>query len=274
MKWKALIFVLLSGISAGCSKNPVDIPTIGSMDSTMGSVPVPFDYDGLMGTKASYLYPACISPVTGVLITDRERRILRDSMQVIVIDNKVWNTATFLSSNGHIGAYGGDVRLNNIALTYDPPHAFYMNSDPALWIATGTNTWSATGNAHVPAISQVPDTTFPQFTGSLPDTITISGNFTFTFDNSNLHHANAAYLIVYDSNMRLTHTNLAGPSGGTVSYDFGNRPPINSWLWIGNQRYYGVWMEVVCYNYEIHTFSGKSFAFVRQSRLLKNVVVR
>lgn len=274
MKWKQAIIILLSGISAGCSKSPADILPPVPVDSSVGSLPVPFDYEGLMGTKETRLYPSYISPITGVFITDREQRILQDSAQTISIYNKIWNTASFLGNNGVFGFYGGDVRLNSVSLVYDPPHAFYMNSDTALWLPAGTNTWSTTGNAHVPAINQVVDTTFPQFTGSLPDTITVGSNFTFTFDNTNLQHADAAYLIVYDSNMRLTYTNITGPSGGTVSLNFGARPPVNSWLLIGNRRYYGVWIQVVCYNYEVHQFNGRSFAFVRQRRLLKNVVVR
>ncbi|WP_118974004.1 hypothetical protein [Taibaiella koreensis] len=275
MKTKHVIVLLLSGLFfAGCSKKQADILPPEPVDSTVGDVPIPFDYDGLMGTKPNLPYPTYISPVTGVFIADRERRILRDSTSMVVIEDKMWNTATFRGTNGRIGTYAGDVQLNGVSLLYDPPHAFYMNTDPLLWHAAGSNTWSAAGNAPISAISQLVDTTFPQFTGTLPDTIPASSNFSFTFDNSNLRHANSAYLTVYDSNMRLVYTNIVGPSGGTVACNVGAPPLTNSWLWIGNRRYYGVWIQVVCYNYEIHQFGGRSFAFVRQSRLLKNVVVR
>lgn len=275
MKWNQIIIIIVFfGVSAGCSKNPADIPTPDPTDSSIGKIPIPYDYEGHIGTRAYHPYPAYIGPATGVFIVDRERRILRDSTLTVSIEDKVWNTAAFLGANGIGGANGGDVQFNNASLVYSPPHIFYMNTDASLWNATGANTWSVTGNAHIPAISQVIDTTFPRFTGSLPDTMTINSNFTFTFDNSNLQHANGAYLIVYDSNMRFVNTNLAGPSGGTVSYNYGAAPPVNSWLWMDNKKYYGVWIEVICYNYETHQFNGKPFAFVRQSRLLKNVVVK
>lgn len=285
------ILVATAGLFTACKKDHNTTP----LYSSPRTIYVPM-YDD---TTLYYLFtspsvvlsgPSPITDIDGLLLTNNIVMHLSDSTGNSGGSfSRSWALARFWDSTAYndvnYWTNAWNVSLNNVNIPWDTAQFSlnnYLRQDVTntLWNWNGNNQWNISGSNMTPAVSQSINGNMPQFTGPVPDTISVHGTISFTFDASNTIDADSAYFFVYDNGASISSaiggiSHVVGTNGGTASISFANTPGLaNGRYLIRSQYYTGALLMIVLYQHEIHTLNGKQIAFVKQRQLLRNVYVK
>lgn len=257
------LFTLLVAV-ASCHKDGGSAQRL-SMGIPSGDHPAVIN---LMGSYANVPLPSSVPNVWGVFIADRYVAALLDTGGVSSQIDLKWEEAVFSKING-FDQNVNSVYINGVSLGW---YAIsYLNPDSTgIWNDNIFNDWIASGNNNDTLVAEHIDGAFPEFTGVLPDTVSVNDTFSYTLNASDFQNADSAYIWL-QGNSELLGSNVVNTGGGTISI-----PSLqilgNQYYVYNNHVYYGGWLRLVVYKHVIGTYAGKSFAFVKQKEVLKQVV--
>jgi len=212
------------------------------------------------------------SPVTawGVFLSVYLESGMKDTSGTLQYYYNSWAEALFSNGDGTGFSHPRSVSINNEQM--DLKGNYYLSTD--LLRLGALNHWEAASSSEVPEISQNVMASFPDFSGSFPDTISRNAGFSYTFNQQNTKNGDSAYVIIY-SNGKLVRSNTASVKNGVVKITSAQLSGIsNGYFNLNGNIFYGALVERVIYSMAFNSFSDKQFAFVNQRESLGKVVLK
>ncbi len=129
---------------------------------------------------------------------------------------------------------------------------------------TGSN-WNVGGASSVPAFSYNHTASFPDYTGSLPDSIVRSSGLTISLSGK-VSNADSVILVIAAGSTSIVRTVAGSASSVTVSSgDHAGLPVITNKSAI---------VEIVPYRVSTSTHSGKTYAFIKEFAATKSINIQ
>jgi hypothetical protein len=246
----AFVFALMA---ASCNKEETPDPTPPITDSTDTS-------------KTAPSFTPSIADINGSMVALQTKTTVTQSG--FSVDSKVETATAVFYSTGTTLVDAGTVSVNGFDLTKQTNNSYLKTPSAtstalSLNFPTGAN-WSVSGNSNVSAISYAHGTTFPEYTGDVPTSITKANGLSFNFNSSNVKYADSVYVFIATSN-GTTFIKAFGANAGSVSISASelSNLPTNS-----NSS---AFLEVIPVTYTVQNISGKRYAFIKEQACVKNV---
>jgi hypothetical protein len=214
--------------------------------------------------------------VSGVLVTCRYFGTPVDTSVHINVYNRNWEAALFANSTGDSLTSAGTVSINGTPLNDGPygsitGNMYFHRDTTIMWNDSTVNQWTVSGGRDIPAFIATINGTYPSFTGTLPDTISKTTDFSFTFNASNAFNADSAYVLIYSRFYGdPVKSKVVSAAGGVVSIPFNYFSSFtNGYMSLNEFKLTPVYsgggsIAVVLLKQSIQTFGGKKFAFIQQ----------
>lgn len=184
--------------------------------------------------------------------------------------NYQWVSADFYDATGNSAPNAGSIKINNTTIPIRGSWYYLEDSLHTLWNESSSNTWDIAGGGTTPAIYYTAGGTLPDFTGTLPDTISSTNNLMITFNTTNTTNADLARISLWKSG------NV--PLSGIVNTINGSATiPATQVLALKN--YNGlhlndpVFLQITLISYVLQNFNNKPYAFAKTKTIVKNVVI-
>ena len=211
-----------------------------------------------------------ISNVWGIFIITRLENGMADTTDSSYYHYDGWQEVFFCGTDGtgFIGAKAVALNNSNISQT---GNIYFGDSK---WHTNSLNHWEVSGDSNIPPVSANMMDSYPDFSGSIPDTIFLNRGLTYTFNPSSIKDADSAFFLI--------HSNGHVVKSNTVSVNTGNVKPIllsqaqltnmrNEYFSIDNRIFRGGVLDMVLFKDTLETFGNKQFAFVSQRQILRKV---
>lgn len=176
--------------------------------------------------------------------------------------------ATFFSATGgSTMVYGGPVSVNSISLDTMSNNSYYKTATVGMTPSDldfdgGHANWSIGGSGSVPAFSYDYNSTFPTFSGTIPESITRSSGLTISL-GSNVSGADSVIVFIAKGSTSVTRTFAGSASSATIpASDLAAFPAVTDKSAI---------LEVVPYKVITRNQSGKTYAFVKEYAAVRYV---
>ncbi|RYE22855.1 MAG: hypothetical protein EOP51_12225 [Sphingobacteriales bacterium] len=180
-----------------------------------------------------------------------------------------YETAVATFTNGSTTLVdAGTVSVNGINLEKQTNNSYLKMATTGLTTAdlkysSGVD-WSVSGTGNIPTVSYKHGTNFPEYTGTVPTEITKANGLSFTFNTSNTMNADSVYVFVGASNGK-TFIKGYAPNAGTVKItasDLSGLPTVTDKT---------AYLEVLPVKFDVQSFSGKPFVFIKEQAIVRNV---
>lgn len=246
-----------------CDKDPVTtVPTIDTPKTTpTGAAPTPVTPqtgDGIWGAmialkmQFSYSNPQIPMPVT----TESQLGV-----------------ASFYDSDNGKGTLvdAGTVAVNGYDLEKQTNNSYMENATTGLTPSTldlgSTVKWEVAGGNGIPVINYSHSGGFPEYSGTLPTTITKANGLEIDL-GSKVSGADSVYVVIVASSKQIIKAYGANPAPAKAtisSSDLSGLPNVDD-----NTAY----LEVVPFTYDITTISSKRFAFIKETAVVTGVNIK
>lgn len=263
MKKLAIIFasvcIAFAASISSCKKDTTNVtttPTVTPTPTTTATptapAPTVSNVDGAMvSLKLDFAYNAGGFPVS------------------ITTENAL---ATFFASTGSTGTMvdAGTVSVNSIALEKQTNNSYYKTATvgmtpTSLSFGTTTSSWSVGGAGSVAAFTYNHSVTFPNYTGTMPDTVTRSSGITVTFTGK-VSNADSIIVMIAAGSTSILRTYPGTAASATISAaDLGALPVVSDNTGI---------IEVVPYRVTLKMEGTKNYAFIKQYAAVKNICIK
>jgi len=163
--------------------------------------------------------------------------------------------------------YGGAVSVNSISLDTTANNSYFKTATVGMTPSDldfegGHANWSIGGAGSVPAFTYNYNSTFPEYTGTVPESITRSSGLTISL-GSNISGADSVIIFIAKGSTSLTRTFAGSASSATISAsDLAAFPAVTDKTAI---------LEIVPYKLTTRTQSGKTYAFVKEYAAVRYV---
>ncbi|MFI4963546.1 MAG: hypothetical protein ACHP6H_06805 [Legionellales bacterium] len=214
--------------------------------------------------------------VSGILVTCRFSGTPIDTSGIAHIYSRNWEAALFANTTGDSLTNAGSVSLNatplsNLLYNTYTHESWYLHYDTTIiWNDSAVNHWAISGSSSIPPFTANINGIYPSFNGILPDTISKTTDFFYTFNSSNTTNGDSAYVLIYYDGWP-NQSKVVSANGGTATIPASRfSSATNRYIYLplyssGGPLYSGGgFIFVVIYNHSIQTFGGKRFAFVKQ----------
>ena len=166
----------------------------------------------------------------------------------------------------------GTVKVNTVALDKDANNTYTKTATAGqtpgdLGYSSGMQ-WTVTGNANFPAINRNVFTIAPDFTDSVPSTISRSSALSFTFNSTTTPHADSVYVVLITGNVnKIWH--FSG-TAGTVTI-----PASELSAFTATSTTSPGYIEVCPWNvmYTTEGLPTKNCVYIREKAIVKSVTV-
>lgn len=253
--------VLYTGVSAF-----VFAMMVASCNKEETPAPNPPNNDTTDTNQTTPTFTPTISDINGSMVALQTKTTVTQSG--FNVDTKVETAVAVFYSTGTTITDAGTVSVNGFDLTKQTNNSYLKTPSAtsttlSLNLPTGAK-WSVSGNSNVSAISYEHGTTFPEYTGDVPTSITKANGLSFNFNASNVKYADSVYVFIATSN-GTTFMKAFAANAGSVSISASelSNLPTNS----NNSAY----LEVIPVTYTVQSFSGKRYAFIKEQACVKNV---
>ncbi|MBX2904698.1 MAG: hypothetical protein KF744_01580 [Taibaiella sp.] len=176
--------------------------------------------------------------------------------------------ASFFSATGSTTMVdGGAVSVNSVTLEKQTNNSYFKTATVGMTPSDlsfdgGHSNWSVGGAGSIPGFTYDYNSTFPEYSGTVPETITRSSGLTITL-GSNLSGADSVIIFIAKDDKSITRTYAGSASSATISAaDLAALPAVTDKTAI---------LEIVPYKIKMQTISGKSFAFVKEYAAVRYV---
>lgn len=268
---KAILFAfLLATIISACKKS--------SQTTTLVTGPVlyiPHNLDSLLLTPSVGSAGPVISNVVGVFTSCRVSGELTDTTGAIYHYRRNWQNAILIDSVSS-ALVNGHALTPNIYRVWREVKA-YLNSydDGTVWNDATMNNWTINGIT-APSFSIDVAGTMPEFTGTLPNSVSTSSDFFYGFNSSNSEKADSAYFIIYTGGS-FAQSPCVSVNGGTAHIRasqfvmYSSSSLAGALTRVDGRIFHGRLMAIVLFNHTFHTIDGKRYVFVNQRIILHMV---
>ena len=200
----------------------------------------------------------------GALVSLRVGTTTIAAGQTFVVDIETAVAAFYNGTNTSTFLDGGTVKVNSNELTKNENNSYVYSSTTKLDLDfDGGSNWSVTGAGNVPAISYNHTNTFPNYTGTLPTTITKSEGFSLDLTGK-VTGADSVYVFVASGDK--SFIKHLGPNPGNVTISATDIADLA----LSTTGF----VEVIPFNYRIETISGKQIAFVKEYAAVSTVEIK
>lgn len=159
----------------------------------------------------------------------------------------------------------GDVSINSNKLTKAENNSYTklatIGMTPASLDLDGDNNWSVAGKNGVSALTYNYTAAFPDYTGTIPSTVTKSSGV--SIDLSSVTNADSVYVFIASGNTSVLKRYSQNVGNVTISAsDLSILPASTTAL-----------MEVVPFRTTVRTINGKDYAFIKERAAVKTITI-
>jgi hypothetical protein len=205
--------------------------------------------------------------ISGALISIKMAyKVVQSGFEVPV--NTEIGTAVFYSAPGSATMVdAGTVSVNTYSLDKAANNSYTkmgtMGLTPADLDLDGGSNWSVGGSGSVPAFTYNHTSSFPDYSGTVPTSVTKSSGLSMSFTSSNLSGADSVYVVVIGGSVTVTKSFAANAGTVTISAsDLSGLPTITD-----NKGM----IEVCPFKYTFHTTGGKKYVAIKEQAIVKNI---
>ncbi len=180
--------------------------------------------------------------------------------------------ATFFSATGNNSSFvdGGTVSVNSNSLDKQSNNSYLKTASlgmtPAdLGFGTNSSNWSVGGAGSVPAFTYNDNAAFPDFTGTVPDSVVRSAGVTISL-GGNTTNADSVLLFIASGSKSITRTFAGTATSATLSSS-----DLSAFSAVSDKS---AIMEVVPYRYTVNTQGGKKYAFIKELAVVKSINIQ
>ncbi|OSZ82722.1 hypothetical protein CAP35_05520 [Chitinophagaceae bacterium IBVUCB1] len=147
---------------------------------------------------------------------------------------------------------------NKLATTGMTPSSLNFGSG-----SSSKSSWSVGGAGSVAAFSYDHMGTFPNYSGTLPTSVTKSSGVTLTLNSSTVSGADSVYVVIAAGSSSFTKGYSATAGSITISTsDLSSLPTVSDNTAL---------MQVCPFKYLINTIGGKKYVFIKEQAIVKNI---
>ena len=177
--------------------------------------------------------------------------------------------ATFFTATGNNASFvdGGAVSVNQNALAKQSNNSYLKSATIGqtpgdLGFDGGNSNWSVAGNGSVPAFTYSHSTAFPEFTGTLPTSISRSAPLTIALSGK-VRNADSVIVFIVKDQKSVIRTFAANATSAVISAaDLASLPVVSDNTAL---------MEVIPYSVVLKAFGGKNYAFIKERAVVGNI---
>lgn len=166
----------------------------------------------------------------------------------------------------------GTVQLNNIALDKNANESYSkvatMGMTPTdMGISSGVN-WNVGGGSGIPSFTYTHDGGFPDFTGTIPETITRANGMALTLNNTTVSNADSVYVYIISGSTTLLKSYAA--NAGPVTIEAADLNGLAA-----SSTTSPAYVEVIPWKYIISDVGtpAKPIAFIKEKAVVKSVTL-
>lgn len=235
--------------------NPTN-PTNPTTPSTSGPTPVtPSTGDGMWGAliavkmQYSYVVPQLGTPVN--------------------VETQIGVASFYDNNNGNGNLVdAGAVSINSNDLKKETNNSYTVTATQGMTPSTlnlsGNVDWKVAGNNGIPSINYTHAGAFPEYSGTLPSTVSKSSDLEVDL-GSKVSGADSVYVVLVTQSKTIIKAFGANPAPakGTI--------PASELSGLANVSDNTAYLEVVPFTYELNTTSGKRFAYIKETAVVTGV---
>lgn len=210
------------------------------------------------------------SDADGVLAAVNMKFKVEQAGFVIDISSEI-GVASFFASTGNNSSFvdGGTVKLNNNEIEKQSNNSYMTMATTGqtpsdLGLSNGAS-WNVSGNGNVPSMTFSHGTTFPEYTGNVPSSITKSSGLSLTFNSSNVSDADSVYVFIASGSVSFFKGYAANAGSVTISSSELSNLPTNSDK--------TAILEILPVKISMQTISGKKYAFVKEEANVRYITI-
>ncbi len=162
---------------------------------------------------------------------------------------------------------GGAVSVNGFSLTKQSNNSYIKTIEAGMTtmdlnFSTDNSNWSVGGAGSVPAFTYNHSVTFPEFTGTVPDSVVRSAGVTIALTGK-VNAADSVLLFIAAGSKSITRTVAGSASSVTISAS-----DLSGWSAVSDKS---AVLEVVPYKVTMSAQGGKNYAFIKEYAAVKNI---
>lgn len=247
-------------LAASCDKattttTPTPTPTPTSTTPTPPSpTPTASDlYGGLVSIKMEYNSQPAGSPIP------------------VTLDMELASAFFNVTPGGTTFADAGTVSVNTYNLEKATNNAYTKmamvgQTPSSLDFGSGSSAksaWTVGGSGSVAGFSYSHNASFPDYSATLPSSITKSSGISFTFNSGSLTGADSVIVFIASGNTSFTKTYAANAGSVTISAS-----DLSSLTAVSDNS---ALLEVCPYKYSFATLNSKKYVFIKEQAVVKNI---
>ncbi|MBS1772749.1 MAG: hypothetical protein JST82_07810 [Bacteroidetes bacterium] len=247
--------LLLLG-AASCQKKETPAPTTPTTTTPTTPTPVSPTPTG--------------SNIYGALVAIKMDYTITQAGVTVPFNNEIGSAIFYSAPGSSTFVDGGSVSVNNKALDKQSNNSYMKMANSgttpsSLDLDNSGVAWSVSGNSGngVPAITYTHSGSFPNYSATMPTSITKSSGISFTFSSSTLTGADSVYVVIASGSKSLTKSYLA--TAGTVTISASD---LSGFATVSDNS---ALLEVCPFKYIINTYSGKQYVFIKEQAVVRNI---
>jgi hypothetical protein len=189
-------------------------------------------------------------------------------MGIEVPVNTEMGTAVFYSAPGSSTMVdAGTVSVNSINLDKAANNSYTKmataGQTPADLDMDGGSNWSVGGSGSVAAFTYNHTSDFPNYTGTVPTSVTKSSGLSLSFTSSNLTNADSVYVVVISGSANVTKAFAA--NAGSVSISSSDLSGLGA---VSDNT---AMIEICPFRWTVQTIGGKKYVAIKEQAIVKNI---
>ncbi|MBL7682430.1 MAG: hypothetical protein JNK00_03630 [Flavipsychrobacter sp.] len=213
------------------------------------------------------------SDISGVLVSikmDYSTQPAGSPIPVTLV-SEIGTAAFYNTPGGSTFVDAGTVSVNNNNLEKASNNAYTKLATTGLTPSSldfgsgssAKSAWNVSGSGSVTAFSYTHTATFPDYSGTVPSSVTKASGLSFSFNSSTLSGADSVIVVIAAGSTTITKTYAA--NAGTVNIsasDLSALPTVSDNTGI---------IEVCPYRWIFNTINGKKYVFIKEQAVVKNI---
>lgn len=238
------------------------IVSVASCDKT--ETPEPKTPDPKPSTGPSPYTPS-VNNVDGILAAVEMMMTMEQGGFTIPVNSELGFAAFWNTPGTYVDA--GTVKLNSIDLELQSGNTYHKlattGMTPADMDLDNGVAWNVNGGNGVPVITFNHSGNFPEYTGTLPASVSKSGGISFSFTSSSVKNADSVYVVIAGGNEAVTKSFAANAGSVTITAsELSALPAVSDNTGL---------IQVVPVKMQVTSFGSKKYVFVKEQANMRYI---
>jgi hypothetical protein len=207
--------------------------------------------------------------ISGALISVKMKYTSQPTGSPMPIDvNSEMGLAVFYTSaGGSTKADAGTVSVNSNNLTKGSDNSYtkmaYTGGNPSDLGFSTTSNWNVGGSGSVAAFTYDHASSFPNYSGTVPSSVTKANGVTLTLNSTTLSGTDSVYVVIAGGSANVTKAYAYNAGTITISSsDLSALPTVSDNTAV---------LEICPVRYVTQTIGGKQYVFIKEQAIVKNI---